>query len=140
MDPIELKARREALGLNQEDMAGLLGVTQATLSNWESGTRTPRDPLTVAMRVYQIEDVHDKIIDDLCEIGEHSSAVRDTPEVTLRTYRTDEAYWANDTHAREMGWPAILHRSACAWAKRILEEESGIQATITEWSPSSERF
>lgn len=133
MDPIEIKARREALGLNQEDMAAILGVKQITVSQWERGTRSPRDPAEIAMRLGQIEKIHDKIIDRLCEIGEHSSSVRDTPEVVLHTYRTDEAYWAADAEARENDWPAVLHRSACAWARRILEAEDGIQARIAEW-------
>ena len=133
MDPIEIKARREALGLNQEDMAAILGVKQITVSQWEAGLRSPRDPADIALRLSNAEDVHDKIIDDLCEIAEHSSGVRDTPNVVLRTYRTDEAYWEADAMARENGWPAVLHRSACAWARRILEAEEGIQARIAEW-------
>lgn len=133
MDPIEIKARREALGLNQEDMAALLGVKQITVSQWERGTRSPRDGGDIRDRISQIESIKDRIIDDLCEIAEHSSGVRDTPEVVLRTYRTNEAYWEADAEARENGWPAVLHRSACACASRILETEEGIQAPIVEW-------
>lgn len=132
MDPIEIKARREALGLNQEDMAALLGVKQITVSQWEAGLRSPRDPADVALRLAQIEEIQEKIIDDLCELAEHSSGVRDTPNVVLHTYRTNDAYWEADAEARENGWPAVLHRSACAWARRILEED-GIQARIVEW-------
>ena len=132
MDPIEIKARREALGLNQEEMAAILGVKQITVSHWETGLRKPRDPADVALRLAQIEEIQEKIIDDLCELAEHSSGVRDTPEVVLRTYRTNDAYWEADAEARENGWPAVLHRSAGAWARRILEED-GIQARIAEW-------
>lgn len=35
---------RQAAGLSQEEAAGLVGVQQATISRWERGTRTPRDP------------------------------------------------------------------------------------------------
>lgn len=132
MDPIEIKARREALGLNQEDMAAILGVKQTTLSRWESGVAAPRDPVEVSMTIANVEDLHDQIIDELCELGEHSSAVRDTAGVVLRTYRTDAAYWEADARAREMRVPATLHRSAAAWARRILDAEESIQARIVE--------
>lgn len=134
MDPIEIKARREALGLNQEDMAAILGVKQITVSQWEAGLRSPRDPADVALRLANIEDVHDKIIDDLCEAAEHASAVRDAPTVEIVTYRTDAAYWEADAEARENGWPAVLHRCAAAWAKRILAAEEEIDAQIVEKS------
>lgn len=133
MEPIELKARREGLGLNQEEMAAILGVKQTTLSRWESGHSAPRDPVEVEMMAGNVEDLHDRIIDELCELGEHSSAVRDSAGVVLRTYRTNEAYWEADAQAREMRIPAALHRSAAAWARRILESEDGIEARIVEW-------
>lgn len=36
---------REALHLTQEDVASLIGVDRATVSRWESGTRTPTGPV-----------------------------------------------------------------------------------------------
>lgn len=35
------KAARRMLGLNQSELARLLGVTRATVSNWERGTVPP---------------------------------------------------------------------------------------------------
>jgi DNA-binding transcriptional regulator YiaG len=35
--PLELRARRKALGLSQSDLAEALGVTQHTVSRWEEG-------------------------------------------------------------------------------------------------------
>jgi transcriptional regulator with XRE-family HTH domain len=43
------KARKDR-GLKQEDMAAILGVSPATVSNWENGARMPRQG--------QIELVH----------------------------------------------------------------------------------
>ena len=37
------KVARRMLGLNQTDLARLLGVTRATVSNWERGTVPPVD-------------------------------------------------------------------------------------------------
>lgn len=42
VSPQELRARREALGLSQTDLASYLGVSYWTLRNWESGRRAPR--------------------------------------------------------------------------------------------------
>ena len=36
-----LKARREDLGLTQDELAGLMRVTRQSVSNWESGNRFP---------------------------------------------------------------------------------------------------
>lgn len=38
-----IAAFRQAKGLRQEDLAGLLGVEQGTISRWERGQRIPRD-------------------------------------------------------------------------------------------------
>lgn len=38
-----LKARRQALGFTQEELAALLEVRQPVISHWESGKRAPRD-------------------------------------------------------------------------------------------------
>lgn len=47
MNGIELLARRRALGFSQAELAALIGVRQNTLSQWEAGTRSPRDPASV---------------------------------------------------------------------------------------------
>ena len=39
MNPVEIVARREALGLSQVQLAALLGVAQNTVSAWERGKR-----------------------------------------------------------------------------------------------------
>ena len=40
----EVPAIRKALGLSQEQFAGLMGVSVATLRNWEQGRREPHGP------------------------------------------------------------------------------------------------
>lgn len=37
----ELRARREALGLTQTDLAALLGISTQTVKAWEEGNRSP---------------------------------------------------------------------------------------------------
>ncbi len=42
--PIEVKALRHQIGMNQIEFAATLGVTVNTLRHWERGDRTPRGP------------------------------------------------------------------------------------------------
>lgn len=39
--PERLKERRQAIGLSQENLAGLMGVTRTAVINWEAGSREP---------------------------------------------------------------------------------------------------
>jgi DNA-binding XRE family transcriptional regulator len=39
---------RESAGLNQSDLAKLVGVTPATINRWEAGERRPSGPHAVA--------------------------------------------------------------------------------------------
>lgn len=130
MNPLELRTRRQALGLSQEEFARLAGVGQATISQWEAGARTPRDPNSIHVLLCVLEDAHAELIDQIAELAEHASAVRDLPRVTLRTYASDADYWANDARAREAGLPSALHRTATAHAAYLVRGEFEIDAAI----------
>jgi transcriptional regulator with XRE-family HTH domain len=43
-----MRARREALGYTQEQLAPLVGVTGSGLHRWETGGRRPRRPAVAA--------------------------------------------------------------------------------------------
>lgn len=45
MTPDDIRRWREARGLTTTDLADLLGVSQATVSRWETGDRPPTMPL-----------------------------------------------------------------------------------------------
>lgn len=45
MTPEEILRWREVRGLSTTDLAKLLGVSQATVSRWETGDRPPTMPL-----------------------------------------------------------------------------------------------
>lgn len=45
MTPADIRAWREERGLSQADLARALGVTQATVSRWETGERPPPLPM-----------------------------------------------------------------------------------------------
>jgi putative transcriptional regulator len=50
-DPPDVQAIRQQYGLSQEKFAQLLGISVATLRNWEQGRRTPEGPAQVLLRV-----------------------------------------------------------------------------------------
>ena len=50
-DAPDFPALRRALRQSQEGMAALLGVSLATVRNWDQGRRAPRGPATQLLRV-----------------------------------------------------------------------------------------
>lgn len=130
MEPIELRVRRVALGLSQDELARLAGVTQATISQWETGVRTPRDPHSIHILLSVLEGAHAEILDQLMKSAEAAPAERDSPSIILWTYTRDADYWADDTHAHEAGIPAALHRTATAHAAYLVREKYSIRAAI----------
>jgi len=51
----ELKNKREALGLSQKELAGLLGVGKNTIYNYESGTKIPDSRIPILEKVLNKE-------------------------------------------------------------------------------------
>ena len=47
----DARAIREHYGLSQEKFASLMGISVATLRNWEQGRRSPEGPAKVLLRV-----------------------------------------------------------------------------------------
>jgi len=52
LEPEEIRRRRVALGLKQEDLAKRLEVGQATLSRWETGAQIQQRSLDKLLRLY----------------------------------------------------------------------------------------
>ena len=48
---VEVSALRRQFGLSQAKFAALLGISTATLQNWEQGRRAPEGPARVLLRV-----------------------------------------------------------------------------------------
>lgn len=59
MPPPDVQAIRQKLGLSQSEFAGMLGISPATLRNWEQGRRTPEGPARVLLLV---ADRHPELI------------------------------------------------------------------------------
>ena len=125
VEPVEWRSRREALGLSQDAYAAWIGTSQAAVSNWEHGRRSPRDPVSVHMRVSELEDIMEDLIaqvvaDVSVEVG----------PVVLVTYATDAAWWAASPGAERAGLPAQLHRVATARAAVELGADFGCRVEI----------
>lgn len=53
--PADVKAIRSKLGKSQPEFALMIGVSVATLRNWEQGRRTPDGPALALLRVAAAE-------------------------------------------------------------------------------------
>ena len=52
--PEDIKAIREKLGKSQTEFALMIGVSVATLRNWEQGRRTPEGPARALLKIAAI--------------------------------------------------------------------------------------
>ena len=123
---LTLRCYRKSLGLDQDELAELLDVTQATVSRWEAGIRTPRDPVEVLMRLHELGDVFDDVVDDVAELAMRD----DDSRVILTTYRVDEHWWLADEQARDLALPASMHQAATAQAARAIANDDGAVVAI----------
>ncbi len=127
MSPIELRARREALGLNQSDLAAVLRVGQNTVSQWETGKR----PIggDVDDELTDLEESVERIADLACRAIEsaHRSGI---PGAVLYGYRLDRQLWAEIPETD--GLPVVVHRVALARARRLAKVPSAYSVTVEE--------
>jgi putative transcriptional regulator len=49
--PVDVKAIRQRLGKSQAEFAHMIGVSVATLQNWEQGRRRPEGPARALLKV-----------------------------------------------------------------------------------------
>ena len=121
-----LRCYRKSLGLDQDELAELLDVAQATVSRWEAGIRAPRAPVEVLMRLYELLDTFDDVVDDVVALAMRDDAGR----VILTTYKVDEHWWLADERARDLALPASMHQAATAQAAREIAEDEGTFVAI----------
>ena len=82
MNPVEIVARREALGLSQVQLAALLGVAQNTVSAWERGKRNI--PAGVHTDLESLEALQDELISETTQtlLGASGRVVLTLPMAT----------------------------------------------------------
>lgn len=121
-----LRCYRKSLGLDQDELAELLDVAQNTVSRWEAGIRTPRDPVEVLMRLYELSDTFDDVVDDVFALAMRDDAGR----VTLTTFLRDEHWWLADERARDLALPVSMHQAATAQTAREISADDGTVVII----------
>ena len=120
MHPIELRSRRGALGMDQHALAVALGNRQSTVSAWELGTRAI--PAGVDGQLDELEDQLEGLVGDMVDACEMVG-----PGAALITFGEDDAL--HSAHPELDGWPAALHRVACARAAAELRS-GGLRVPI----------
>lgn len=103
LNPAELRAAREYLGLTGDHLAKRLAVNPRTLRSWEQG----RDPIPGRIRpeIAELKAAADKAVAEMVE------SCQGEDEPVLITYRDDEEYLAANRGGR---WTAAWHRRVCA--------------------------
>jgi len=121
---IELRARREALGLTQRLLAADLGNAQATVSQWETGVRAI--PADVEQRIRDLEERMESLVSDAVDALEALDGAGQEGAV-LHVWADDAAFWA--AHPDLDGTPAVVHRVAMARAAAEVEP-AGLQVRL----------
>lgn len=131
MNPMELKTRREALGLTQEALAKRLDANRQAVARWEVGMREPRDPVTLEILFSELEDAFLDLVGQYIMIGEDEGDLANSPEVEFRVYRNDEAFAIGEPDLWAAGISAAMHRMAVAQARLELIVD-GYEVRIVE--------
>ena len=123
---LTLRCYRKQLGLDQDELAELLGVAQATISRWEAGKRLPKDPVEILLGLQELAETFDDVVEDIIALAAHD----DDGRIILTTYRADEHWWLADEHARDMALPASMHQAATARAAREIALDDVDNTTV----------
>ena len=117
MSGLELRARREALGLSQSECARLFGTTQATLSRWEAG----KNPISdwVWPRIVEMEEAVETLIDNALEVLDQLD-----DGGVLFAWEDDASFLR--AHPEMDGIPASIHRVAMARARMMADDPSKV--------------
>lgn len=114
MQPIELKAVREWLGLSVTWLADHLKVNSRTVREWEEGRS--KIPDGVRLEVEHLEDLTGQVV------GMNIAALLDENDPAVATYRTDDEYWSTLGEAGPR-WPASWHRRV---VMRVAQDVPGL--------------
>ncbi len=62
MDGVEIKQKREELGLTQKELADLIGASRETIINYEKGKPIPKSKSEILNKVLQPDGIHHKMV------------------------------------------------------------------------------
>lgn len=123
----ELKARREALGLSQSDLAGMLGIDTMNVKRWERPGKTEPRPFAFVL-LSELESQRARVMDEaLNAVYEIEDRTGERPgSIQLTYYHNQEQY---DAMGRDEGPFGMANANARAVASML--EDMGIRV---EWA------
>lgn len=130
MEPIELTARREALGLTIAGLAKHLEIRESNLARWEGGTYEPRDWDWIDEALQRLERYQDEEYRRLRALADENDPEEGGPAGRICTYGSDRDLWAASANAKELRVPAVVHRTAAARAAVAFRVDHGKPADI----------
>ena len=116
---INIMIRRKGLGLSQAELADMLNTSQITISRWETGARTPHDPLTIHILLDECEERFLDLVDKLVSVAEDEEKLANAPEVAYPMYRTQAEYQERCPHAKRLPYLGI-YQMAVAQAAMLV--------------------
>lgn len=129
MEPIELTARRESLGLGVYALADHLDVREQNVARWEAGKNPPREWGWIDAALTKLENYQDALVGQM--IATAKEAFKSTGELGLITFTTNDHYWDWIPEARQEFIPVGLHHVATARAAKLLKNEFNQSITIS---------
>lgn len=133
-----IKELRQYKGMTQEDLAGMIGVSQQALQRWETGKRTPKkDTLD---RIYNALGVCDIITIGNPNDTPASEVVGDSVSVDADVQEDKEVYSVTDTELKAMAYDVItdlLH--TIATKEELLVMAFTLDKLITEMTGGNEK-
>ncbi|MGD6978855.1 MULTISPECIES: helix-turn-helix domain-containing protein [Citricoccus] len=130
MEPIELTARREALGLTIAGLAKHLEIRESNLARWEGGTYEPRDWDWIDEALERLERYQDEEYQRLRSLADEEGLEGEGPTGRIRTYGSNGDLWSAHACAKQLRIPAVVHRTAAARAAVAFRADHGKPADI----------
>lgn len=127
MNPLELTARREALGLSQADLADYFDVKQLTVSRWEKGHRYPSDDTFLVDGLDTLEAFLDSLTENLWEDVE--AQLPNAGTITIATY-ANNADWHAQLEPNDPHLPVKVHQAAAGRVRYEAAQEYDRAITI----------
>lgn len=131
LDPIEIIARREALGLSQADLADHLDIKQLTISRWETGARYPRDDTFLREALDTLEAFTADLAAELwAELTAQHAALADGERtLTLVTFADAES-WRQRLPSSAPRLPVRVHHRLVGMLRAEAAEHFGLEVRI----------
>lgn len=136
MEPIELTARREALGFTGAALAKHFQIRENNLARWEGGTYAPRDWGWIDDALTTLEATQQKLKAQMLEQLRAAEENGELEDPTLVTYADEEVLvevtrpTAEGTETIEVTVPGRVHRTAAAAAAVEAREQLGLTITL----------